>query len=382
MLYEIVNDFPNEIIYEEEGPFISLYQETHRHKPENRQDLIRFKNLVDEIKDSLKREYPKENIKSIMKPFEEIANDRTFWNNSTEGLAILANKNKCVVYRLPREVEEVSIVANSFYIKPLIRNFQSAERYHVLGLDRTNFKLFEGNRYGFEKIEFPEDDPITIKEVLGDEYTEPHLSPGAYGGTAGTPMFHGHGSRKDEIEIDAKRYFRYVDKYIMENYSNKEKFPLILATLDEHYGWFKNISNNPYLYEEAIRKDYRELSLAQIKEEAWKVIESYYLGKTEDLVERYNLGRSKFLGSDDVAEVARAAVENRVDSIMVESGKIIPGVVNKETGELETRELQHPRIGDLLNSITQIVIRNKGEVVVLPKERMPSETGLAAIYRY
>ena len=382
MLYEIVNDFPNEIIYEEEGPFISLYQETHRHKPENRQDLIRFKNLVDEIKDSLKKEYPKEDSKSIMKPFDEIANDRAFWNNSTEGLAILASKNRCVVYKLPRTVEEVSIVANSFYVKPLIRNFQSAERYHVLGLDRENFRLFEGNRYGFEEIKFPEDDPITKEEVLGEELTEPHLSPGAYGGTSGTPMFHGHGSRKEEIEIDAQRYFRYVDKYIMDNYSNKVKIPLILATLDEHYGWFKNLSNNPHLYEKAIRKDYRELSAEEIREEAWNVVEPYYLGKTEELVERYNFGRSKFLGSDDVAEIARASVENRIDALMVESGKIIPGIVNKKTGEIESGDMHHPMIGDLLNSITQIVVRNKGEVVVLPKERMPSETGLAAVYRF
>ena len=382
MLYEIVNDFPNQIIHEKEGPFISLYQETHRHKPENRQDLIRFKNLVDEIKDSLKQEYPKEDIKSIMKPFDEIANDRTFWNRSTDGLAILASKNKCVVYRLPRAVEELSIVANSFYIKPLIRNFQSAERYHVLGLDRENFKLFEGNRYGFEEIEFPEGDPITIKEVLGDEYTEAHVSHGSYGGTGGPPMYHGHGGRKDEIEIDAQRYFRYVDKYIMDNYSNKKKIPLILATLDEHYGWFKDISNNPHLYEKAIRKDYRDLSLPEIKEEAWKVIEPYYLNKTEELVERYKLGKSKSLASFDIAEISRAAIENRIDVLMAESGKIIPGAINKETGELVAGLVEDPRIGDLLNSVTQIVIRNKGEVVILPKERMPSETGLAAIYRY
>ena len=51
MLYEIVNDFPNEILKEKEAPFISLYQPTHRHRPENRQDLIRFKNLVQEIED-------------------------------------------------------------------------------------------------------------------------------------------------------------------------------------------------------------------------------------------------------------------------------------------------------------------------------------------
>ena len=59
MLYEIINEFPHEIIYETEGPFISLYQPTHRYRPENKQDVIRFKNLIQEIENSLKQKYPK-----------------------------------------------------------------------------------------------------------------------------------------------------------------------------------------------------------------------------------------------------------------------------------------------------------------------------------
>ncbi len=60
MLYKIVNDFPpHEILEAQEAPFISLYQPTHRHRPENKQDLIRFKNLIQNIENSLKQKYPK-----------------------------------------------------------------------------------------------------------------------------------------------------------------------------------------------------------------------------------------------------------------------------------------------------------------------------------
>lgn len=45
-MYEIVKEFPNKIIFEKEGPFMSLYQSTHKSRPENMQDPIRFKNLV------------------------------------------------------------------------------------------------------------------------------------------------------------------------------------------------------------------------------------------------------------------------------------------------------------------------------------------------
>lgn len=382
MLYKIVNDFPNGIIYEKQGPFISLYQPTHRHKPESRQDLIRFKNLLQNTENSLKQKYPKVDIERLMKPFRQISEDRLFWNGSTDGLAILANINKCIVYRLQRPVEELAVVGDSFHIKPLIRTFQSADRYHVLGINRKNFTLYEGNRYGFEEIELDPDIPRTIEEVLGDEYTEPHISPGAYGGTGGTPLFHGHGGRKDEINKDTEKYFRYVDKFILENYSNPMKIPLILATLDEHHGLFRSITNNPYLYETGIRKSYENLSINEIREEAWQVIEPLYLEKTKTLVERYNLERSKFLASDDLVQIARAAIENRVDTLIIEAHKIISGILNKETGELKLEEMENPELNNVLDYIAEMVFKNKGEVIILPKERMPSITGVAAIYRY
>jgi hypothetical protein len=38
--------------------------------------------------------------------------------------------------------------------------------------------------------------------------------------------------------------------------------------------------------------------------------------------------------------------------------------------------------GDLLDDLAELVLRRKGEVVVVPRERMPTATGLAAVYRF
>lgn len=382
MLYEIVNDFPNEIIYEEEGPFISLYQPTFRHRPESTQDIIRFKNLIQRIQNSLIKKYPKEEVDLLIKPFNQIAENRLFWNNTKDGLAVLANKNKAVVYKLNRPVKEFAIVADSFYIKPLIRAFQSADRYHILGLSMKNFILYEGNRYGFEEIQLDSEMPRTIEEVLGDEYSESHLDQRSYGGSGGTQMFHGHGGKKDEIDKDTDRYFRYVDKLVLDNFSNVEKIPLILVALDEHHGSFRNITNNQHLIEKGIKKDYETLSIEDIKDEAWKIIEPFYLEKTKKLVDRYEVERSRFRGSDDLAEVARAALENKIDSLMIESDKIEPGKISKKTGELIRGDLESPEMHDILGDLAEMVFKRNGKIVVLPKERMPSTTGVAAIYRY
>ena len=211
MLYEIVKDFPNELFKTEAEVFISLYQPTHRHGPKNQQDPIRFMNLVQEIEQSLNKKYDKIQVESMLKPFEALAIDNEFWQHTADGMAVFATESKCIVYRLQRPVEELAIVADSFHIKPLIRVFQSADRYHLLGLNRKGFTLYEGNRYGFEKVEIDSELPQTAEEILGEEYKESYLTAGGRG-AGGAVVFHGQGSKKDEVDKDTERFFRSVDR--------------------------------------------------------------------------------------------------------------------------------------------------------------------------
>jgi hypothetical protein len=283
---------------------------------------------------------------------------------------------------LKRPVEEVALVGDTFHIGPLIRNFQSDDKFHLLGLDRKEFTLFEGNRYGFEEIEIDPSIDTKAEDVLGDERTEPHLTAGSYGGAENNPMFHGHGGRKEEVDLDAERFFRYVDKVVLDHYSNPTKVPLILVALDEHQGLFRSLTNNPYLIDKGIRKDYRTLSVSDIRENAWELIEPKYLEQTKVLTDRYNVERPKSLASDDLAEVARAVLENKVATLIVESDRIVPGKLNKETGQLEMYSVEKPDFENLLDDLAMMMYKNKGEIIILPKGRMPSTTGLAAIFRY
>ncbi len=375
MSYEIVNDFPNEIIDLEKGPFISIYQPTHREKPESTQDSIRFKNLATKIENTLKADYKDANIEAIMKPINDIAADNLFWNKSKEGLAVLANEDKCLVYKISYSVEERAIVSDSFHIKPLIRAFQSADRYQVLALNRTSFKLYAGNRYGFDEIEIPEETPTTLEEVLGSELTTPGL------GSGRSPLLHGLNSKKEEVEKDTERYFRIVDKFVLDNYSNKTGLPLVLVTLTEHQGTFRKLTHNQHLLDIAVNIDPESVTEDKLDNIIWKDLEPLYLEKTKALVERFENARAKSVGSDDIVEVARASNENKISTVLIESGRIIRGRIT-EDGKLIEEEKSDNTHEDVLDDIGESVFRNGGEVIVLPKERMPSSTGVAAIFRY
>ena len=163
----MVNHYPASLLYAPEPPCLSLYQPTHRHHPENQQDPIRFRNLVKEMGESLKRKYETRSVQSLLDPFQALAGDRHFWNHTLDGLAVLGAPGVFRVYRLQRPVPELVVVADSFHTKPLMRILQSADRYQILGLNRREIKLFEGNRDVLDEVELAQGVPRTVTEALG-----------------------------------------------------------------------------------------------------------------------------------------------------------------------------------------------------------------------
>jgi hypothetical protein len=58
------------------------------------------------------------------------------------------------------------------------------------------------------------------------------------------------------------------------------------------------------------------------------------------------------------------------------------GRIDAETGRIDPAELDNPRVDDVLDDLGTLVERMGGVVHVLPAERMPSRTGLAASFRH
>jgi hypothetical protein len=381
---QVTTDHLAALLADHEPPCISLYQPTHRFHPDNQQDPIRYRNLLREMESSLRQKYPTREVRTLLEKFQALARDDHFWNHRTDGLAILSSPDKFQVFELQRTVPELLVVADSFHTKPLLRALQSADRYQILALNRHEAKLYEGNRYALDPVELT-NVPSTITEALGEELTEQHLSVGSYGAGAGggaAPSVHAHGDKKDEVDNDRDRFFRAIDRAILEHHSRPSGLPLMLATLTEYHAPFREVSHNPFLMAEGIQMNPAALSLDQLRAEAWRKVEPLYLERLAKLVDSYQVARSRQLGSDDLAQVAEAVTAGRVGTLLVEDERQIPGKIDRATGQVQPAELADPEVGDVLDELAELVLRMKGEVVVVPGERMPSSTGVAATYRF
>lgn len=366
-------------------PCLSLYQPTHRYHPNNQQDPIRFGNLVKALEESLLQQFTKDEARLLLEPFRALADERDFWNNSLDGLAVLATQGLFRVYRLQRPVAELAVVADSFHTKPLLRILQSADRYQILGLNRQAIRLFEGNRDALNEIEPAPEIPRTITMALGDQLTEPHRTVASYGGVSGghSTMHHGHGGKESETDLDAERFFRVIDRGILESHSRPAGLPLILAALPEYHHLFHQISHNPFLVEESIDIHPDDLSsVDELRQRAWALLEPRYLARLAALVEEFGNARSNGLGDDELAKVARAVVGGRVASLLIEDHREIPGRINTATGDIVYGDLTDPMVDDVLDDLGELALKMGARVVIVPAERMPTRTGIAAIYRY
>ena len=367
-----------------EAPCLSLYQPTHRSRPQNQQDPIRFRNLVKELEKSLPATLSHAEMTQLLQPLHDMANDDEFWNQSLSGLAVFRARDFLRVCRLDRTVEAQAIVADSFHLKPVRRFLQSTDRYQVLQLSRGSFRLFEGDRDGLHEIELAADIPRTLTDALGSELTEGHSTVASYGGTGASTgaMHHGHGGRKSEIDIDAERFFRVVDRAVHEHYSEVTKLPLVLAALAEHHHLFHEISHNPFLLEHGVHANTDAFTLDQLRAKVWEVVQPQQRAQQAALVDSFSSAQARGLGSSNLAEVAMASVQGRVATLLIDAERMIPGKLNAVTGVIQHADLAEPDVDDLLDDLGELVQKLGGTVRMMSTELMPGDVSIAATYRH
>jgi hypothetical protein len=335
-----------------------------------KKDLLVFKNLVKAAVLSLEQKYSIRDIQPLVSLLELMENDVELWNHSLEGLVIFATLSEMIIYRIEKEVEPISIVSNTFHIKPLVQYFQATESFSILALEADSFALYVGNYHGVEPMVLKDEVQTTLSEVLGTQHTANYQPHGIYGGTS------------DEVKIDREKFFRYVDRFVLEEISKKYKLPLILVANKEHHFDFKNISINPFLLEVSIEGAFSRFQENDLNHKIREINDGRFNLVVTQVIENYQNLRQKDMSSDQLIIVMKALLEARVDVLMIEANKLIPGRINIEKQQIIVSDIEDPQTDDLLDDMVQHALKTGSKVYVLDAEKMPTTSGVAATFRY
>lgn len=373
--------FPTEEL-QQETVYVTIAMELHATTLTNDKDRIVFENLVNEAKNKISDSNLVEK-EQLLNQLDVLMQNQERLIQFIGGLAIYMTPENIYYYHLAIPVNDRVQISELPYVLPLAYNFQYTRDYHLLVLNRESIRLFEGHSARIDELPIDEleDAPIDLKTALGTEREGGNLNFGTYSSTKGprgtSQSFHGHNDTSEEKDIDRVRYFRLVDDFIYNEFSNKKKLPLILYSVEENQAIFREITNNEFLVETGINGSAANMRTNEIQERAAKTIDEIIAYQRNNLLEelKETLPENRIENIPD--DLTSASLQGRIEKLYLENGFSITGSITDE-GMYDESDQNN----DFIDQLVHNVLRGQGEVYILDPEETPDKIQVAARLRY
>ncbi len=374
------------LVEPQEGPCVSIYMCTNR-VGETAQNPIRFKNMLRQAEEELRANAINDLvIQDLLEPAVTLTRDVLFWQYQSDDLAVFLSPATFRYFMLPQPLQEVVIVGDQFYVKPLLPFLSGDGRFYVLTLSLGGVKLFRGSRFHLEPVEL-KGVPPNMREALRledtPEVTRWHPGPGSnVGGSRPEAMYYTQGEESDLSGQQTHEFFLRVESGVSWALAG-EQAPLVLAGLEEIVPAYRNLSHYKYTADEAVIGNPEELSEAELHQRAWKIVQPRFESARQAAIERYR--RAAAVGGpvrSSIDQVVPAAFYGQVDTLLVADGIQRWGRLNPDSGEVQQHAEREFQDQDLLDLAAVHTLLNGGTVYVIAPEDMPDKALLAAILRY
>jgi hypothetical protein len=371
---------------EQDGWHISLFMPTVRAGDEIQQNPIRLKNLLADAEKTLEAAgVRRPAMQALLDPAYALVDDITFWQHQADGLAIFLSEGTSLIYRLPLDLDALVIVGESFHVKPLLPFLSGDGRFYVLALSQDQVRLLQGTRYRVGEVDL-EGVPTSLDEALRFDDPESrlqwHTTTDSSTSRGELPAaFYGHGVPENEAKTRLLRYFHKVDAGVSDLLAHEE-VPLVVAGVDYLLPLYQEANTYPHLVDEGILGNPEELRAVELHEKAWAIVQPRFERARLEAAERYRQQASGELASDDPADIVPAANYGRVDTLFVAWDLQRWGQFDPATGTVTQHDEFEQGDRDLLNLAAAQTLRHGGSVYALEADEVPSETSIAALFRY
>ena len=376
-----------ELLGVRDEPTASIYIGTERSSGVET-NRLRFRAALEEAEDELSESVDEDRVDEVLDPYRPYADrGRDFWKYQADGLAAFASPDLHRMFRLPVSFSNLVVVAPTFHTRPLMEYLQAPDRYWVLSISQNEVRLWQGTRSGLTPVDLA-GVPRSLQEALGYEFERDGLqyhSPRQAGTSGGTgAIFHGHGAGQEDAKPELKKFFRKVDDGIAEMLED-EIGPVILAAVDYYHPLYHEVSRLENLTEEGVTGSVADWSTSRLHEAAWSIARETVLEQIESALSLWENSYGRGKGEADLSAVCRLAVAGRIRLLLTEHGRNAWGRFDRDTGHMELiregGDDPGPGASDLLDEVAEVVLEKGGRSLNLSPDRMPTETGVAAILR-
>lgn len=398
----VMESFDPALLENVTAPVVSVYLPVHHTEREERRDewdRDMFKDLMKDAYRTLADYYPEEAFKGIQEKADYLLAhaDMPLWIHAGEGLGFLMSNTDVYVYNLFFAPDPMVAAGDTYFVKPLLRNFQYGTEYYVLELGNDRFSWVKGDRTHVERQQLPKEVHDYFSELFANsDDTAADMKKDELGALDYITLeghmgqYHDRKSRNEVKKEDAAQWFRYVNKAVDDYLVRDDTTPIILCCDEEYENEFRKLSTLRHLLPEGIKKDPAGLDGKALLEASLAVMDGVRDANIKQAAEEFGGDAAHGKASDDFDAIGMALAERRVKALFMVKGKILPGGFDINTGAVTFDPDANPTddgyidpaAPDITDAFAQAALAQDAHIYIVEQDQMPTDKPVAALFRY
>jgi hypothetical protein len=346
---------------------VSIYLPTDHASPGDA-ERIEFKNLSAEALRQLRDADVRANqLEPLQEALDDLFDDDVFWRYQANSLAVFATPASLVTFRLPNRLVSFVEVSDRYFVKPLLRSVTFPQVAFVLALAQGSVRLVEvAADAGVWEVNV-DGMPTDVASAVGKSSISDRAPSGRIQGSEGQ-------------KLRMRQYARAIEHALRPILAGGD-VPLILATTEPMEGIYRSVNSYPRLAAQTIPGNPEATSNEELADRTRRVLDELNAHELEEIRDLWALRTGQERTLTDVVDVARAATQGAVDTVLVDIDETVPGTMDEETGAVRFEPESTTNYG-VVDEIARRVWLNSGRVLAVRREDVPGDQGVAAILRY
>ncbi|MFI0349883.1 hypothetical protein [Actinomadura sp. 9N407] len=348
-------------------PAVSVLMPTGRRAPENRQDPIRLRNLLAEVRHRLKddAEVAPGTADEVIRGLERAASELDP-RRAADGLVLFAAPDgENHAFTIDQPVDERVIVDTGFATRDLVAAFTRTPRYWLLVLSDQQARLWDGVSHELTEVTrggFP---------MAPEEFEE-----------------EGEGRRSRRGQHADERHQRLMRDVLarLGTVLARDRRPVIVAGVVRHQSYFDDMAGPGVTVAGRIDGSYEDASAGTLAQLAQPVLRAYEDLQEVAVLAELEAARGFQRYAAGLPEVARLVEEGRGEHLVVERGYYQPGVKSGgDTIPVEGRVgclKGHGVVDDLVDNVIEDALEYGGEITFVSDGFLVDHDRIALVTRY
>ncbi|TYK48062.1 hypothetical protein [Actinomadura decatromicini] len=350
-------------------PAVSVLLPTHRSAPENRQDPIRLRNLLAEVRRRLRADprVPADTADHVLRGLEHAA-DETDPRHASDGLVLFAAPGgEHHAFTIAQHVDERVVVDTGFATRDLVADYTRARRYWLLSLSDQRVRLWDGRG-----------DDLTEHAADGFPVEPEQIDEAGSGRQSRRPAQGGDSERHRRLMRDAASA---LDRVLA-----RDRRPLIVAGVTRHQAFFDEAAGPHVTVAGRVDGSFEGAAPSALAEAACPALAAYEDLREVGVLSELEAARSIQRYAGGLCEVIRLVEEGRGEHLVVERGYYAPAV--KAEGELVPVEGMPgvlrgaDVVDDAVDDVIETTLEYGGEVTFVSDGFLVDHDRIALVTRY